>query len=133
MKRILLALLLAISSLISYSQSDEFTRVYTERRVLDSETLDVLSSNMEVTFVVFNPDGINMIRIIRGEDITELYQVSEVETDFNSAGDRYQSMDTITKAGEEIHLAFYDQDIKGMLLMFYHNDQFKIVNFRNPG
>ena len=132
MKRILLALLLAISSLISYSQSDEFTRVYTERRVLDPETLDVLSSTMEVTFVVFNPDGINMIRVIRGEDVTELYQVSEVETEFNEAGHRYQSMETITKAGEEIYLTFYDQDIKGMLLMFYHNGEFKIVNFRNP-
>jgi hypothetical protein len=132
MRKILLVMVLSMISIVNYAQVEEFTNIYSEWRVMEGDEFELVDSQNEVTFVVFNPNGKQMIRIIRSEDnIVELFQISEVEEGVTDDGVKYQALQTVSKNGEEIYVTLFDDDKKGLLLMFKHNGVFRLVNFRN--
>ena len=132
MKKIILILSLVSLCLTGFTQSEEFVRVYTEWRVLDGETFEVEKSNFEVTIVTFNPGGKNMIEIKREDtDPFYLFQVGDVDDDTDDSGKAVQTIKAINEEGLDVMFSFFEDDKKGVLLVFEDRGRVRMVNFCN--
>jgi len=132
MKKIILILSLVSLCLTGFTQSEEFVRIYTEWRVLDGETFEVEKSNFEITIVTFNPGGKNMIEIKReGSDPFYLFQVGDVDDDTDDNGKAVQTIKAVNEEGLDVMFSFFEDDKKGVLLVFEDYDGVRLVNFCN--
>ena len=132
MKKIILVLSLVSLCLTGFTQSEEFVRVYSEWRLIDGETFNLEDSNFEITIVTFNYDGKNMVEIKRqDEEPFYLYQVGEVEEDTDDNGSPIQTMKTVGEDGLDVLFSYFEDNKKGVLLVFKNRGQVKMVNFCN--
>ena len=132
MKKIILILSLVSLCLTGFTQSKEFVRVYSEWRLIDGETFNLEDSNFEITIVTFNYDGKNIVEIKRqDEEPFYLYQVGEVEEDKDDNGSPIQTMKTVGEDGLDVLFSYFEDNKKGVLLVFKNRGQVQMVNFCN--
>jgi len=132
MKKIILVLSLVSLCLTGFTQSEEFVRVYSEWRLIDGETFNLEDSNFEITIVTFNYNGKNIVEIKR-QDVEPfyLYQVGEVKEDTDDNGGLIQTMKTVGEDGLDVLFSYFENDKKGVLLVFKDRGQVQMVNFCN--
>ena len=132
MKKIILILSLVSLCLTGFTQSKEFVRVYSEWRLIDGETFNLEDSNFEITIVTFNYDGKNIVEIKRqDEEPFYLYQIGEVEEDKDDNGSPIQTMKTVGEDGLDVLFSYFEDNKKGVLLVFKNRGQVQMVNFCN--
>ena len=132
MKKIILLFAIVSLCLTGFAQSEEFIRVYSEWRLIEGDTFELEDSNFEITIITFNYNGKNIVEIKRQD--TEpfyLYQVGEVEEDKDENGNLLQTMKTVGQDGEDVLFNFFEDDKKGVVLVFKNRGKVQMVNFCN--